>query len=88
MIPRSALIKKSSGCLDSGLASLIPLLGPLAAILALVEFKQVVIETNDRWNPARPQLYVGALLAVLSLLAHALVAVLIYLKFIRDYLNA
>ena len=83
MTARSEVIEKSLGCFDWGLASLIPALGILCAPLALAKFKFVVVETNDRWNPARRHLYAGAALAVLSLLAHGIIGVVIYLQILR-----
>jgi hypothetical protein len=83
MTTRSKVIEKSLGCLDFGFASLIPVAGLLFAMVALARFRFAVVETNDRWNPARVHLYGGAALAMLSLLAHAVVGVVIYLKALR-----
>jgi hypothetical protein len=83
MIARSKVIEKSLLCFDWGVASLIPALGIFFTPFALLNFRFAVVEINDRWNPARRHLYVGASLALLSLLAHAVVAVGIYLKVMR-----
>jgi hypothetical protein len=88
MIPRSQLIEKSLSCFDTGAFSFIPIIGFFIAPLSLVHFRFVVVNTNDRWNPARPHLYLGAAFALLSLLLHATVAVIIYVQVIRNYLNA
>lgn len=83
MTPRSKVIEKSMRCFDYGVASLVPGIGVFLTPLAFVNFKFAVVETNDRWNPARGRLYVGATLAVLSLLAHAFLAVFVFLSFLR-----
>jgi hypothetical protein len=83
MTPRSKIIEKSLSCLDCGMAAMIPVGGLLFAALGLDRFRFVVTETDDRWNPARPHLFVGAGLAVLSLLAHAIAAVLVGLYMLR-----
>jgi len=87
MIPRSKLIEKSLGCFRCGVASMIPLIGIVQALVALNRFGFVIVNTNERWNPARLRLYVGALLAFASLLGHALIAVFVYLKITRDIAN-
>ena len=83
MTPRTKVIEKSLRCLDWGLASLLPGIGILCAPFALSNFKFVVVETNDRWNPARRQLYTGAALALFGLLTHGILGVVIYLKILR-----
>ena len=83
MTPRSKVIEKSLRCFDYGLASLIPVGGVFMTPFALVNFKFAIVEANDRWNPARRLLYAGAALAVLSLLAHAIIAGLIFLQALR-----
>jgi hypothetical protein len=67
--------------------ALIPAIGFTLAPFALNRFRHVVVETNDRWNPARPQLYLGATLALASLLLHALAALFIYLRVIHNLEN-
>jgi hypothetical protein len=83
MTPRSEVITKSMRCFDYGVASLIPVLGVFLTPVALINFKFAVIEINDRWNPARLRLYVGAALAVLSLLAHTVAGVFVFLSILR-----
>lgn len=83
MTPRSEVIEKSMRCFDYGIASLVPGIGIFLAPFAFVNFKFAIVETNDRWNPARLRLYVGVALAVLSLLAHGLLAVFVFLSFLR-----
>jgi hypothetical protein len=83
MIARSKVIERSLSCFDWGMASLIPGLGIVCAPIAFTAFKFVVVETNDRWNPARRHLYAGVALALFGLLAHAIVGVVIYLKILR-----
>jgi hypothetical protein len=87
MTPRATLITKSLGCFDAGLASLIPGIGLLVAPIAFLRFRFVIVETNDRWNPARFHLYTGAILALFSLLTHALVGLGLYFHFTRDVGN-
>jgi hypothetical protein len=87
MTPRSQLIEKSLGCLNFGIASMIPAIGFFLAPLALGRFRFVIVNTNDRWNPARFQLYFGAVLAVASILLHALAGFFIYIQIVRTYLN-
>lgn len=87
MTSRAVLIQKSLGCFDAGLASAIPLIGLIGAAVALLRFRHVVVETNDRWNPARARLYMGAGLALLSLLLHGIAAFVIFLK-VRASLHA
>ena len=88
MIPRSQLIEKSLSCFDNGALAFIPIIGFFIAPLALLRFRFVVVNSNDRWNPARAQLYLGAALALLSMLLHATIAVIIYIQVVRNYLNA
>ena len=83
MTARSKVIERSLSCFDWGLSSLLPVIGIFLAPFALANFKFVVTETNDRWNPARRELYVGAALALFGLLVHAITGVVIYLKILR-----
>lgn len=87
MIPRSTVIEKSLGCFDYGIVSLIPVVGVFAVPFALVNFQFAIVETNDRWNPARWRLYAGMAFALLSLLAHAIAGVVLFLAVIRAYQN-
>ena len=88
MIPRSKIIERSLSCFNNGAAAFIPIIGFFIAPLALVRFRFVVVNTADRWNPARPQLYFGAAFALLSMLIHATIAVIIYVQVLRHYSNA
>lgn len=85
MMARSDLIEKSLICLEWGMAAFIPGFGVVAAGIVLMRFLRVAKETNDRWNPARPQLYIGMLLAVAGLLLHGLVGFAVYLRVIRSF---
>jgi hypothetical protein len=80
---RSEIIEKSLSCLDLGIASLIPGIGIVFSIMAFARFRFVVVETNDRWNPARLHLYVGVTLAALTLLVRAVVVTVAYLNVLR-----
>jgi hypothetical protein len=83
MTARSKVIEQSLSCLDNGLASLIPVAGIVFSLIAFAKFRFAVVETNDRWNPARLHLYFGVAMAALSLLAHAVAGAVIYLKMLR-----
>ena len=83
MTARSKIIERSLGCFDWGFASLLPAIGIFCAPFAFAYFKFAVTETNDRWNPARRQLYAGVTMALPGLLAHAIIGVVIYLKILR-----
>lgn len=87
MAPRSKLIEKSLSCLHAGLFSLIPVIGLFGTVPAFFHFRFVVIETNDRWNPARRRLYLGLILALVSLVAHGLAALAISIILIRRISN-
>ena len=69
------------------MSSAIPVIGIVQAIIALAQFKFVIVNSNERWNPARARLYLGVMLAIASLLAHALIGVFVYLKIVRDLAN-
>jgi len=88
MIARSKLIKESLDCLGWGAAACLPVVGFFLAPAALWRFKIVVVETNDRWNPARRHAYVGAALALFSMLGHAILAAIIFIQIIRHYQDA
>src|SRR5688572_19193633 len=88
MTPRSKVIEKSLSCFDFGIASLIPLVGVFLTPFAFSNFKVAIVETNDRWNPARRHLCAGAALAVFSLLAHAIIATIIFVQMVRAFENA
>jgi hypothetical protein len=83
MTPRSKVIEKSLQCFEHGVMSLIPVAGVFLTPFALVKFKFAIVETNDRWNPARRHLYAGAALAILSLLAHAIAGTFLFLQALR-----
>jgi hypothetical protein len=85
MIPRAQLIERSLSCLTFGATGFIPVLGLFFSIMSLARFRVVVVETNDRWNPARRQLYLGLIFALLSILIHAIVAAAIAIQIIRYY---
>lgn len=87
MIARSKLIERSLSCLDWGVASFIPVAGPLCAVFALDRFRQVVMNTEERWNPARLHCLLGAGLALLGLLAHGLIAFVVFIKLRQAFAN-
>ena len=70
---RAALIEESLQCLQLGWLSLLPLFGLFFALAAVVRYTRAFVFVEDDWNPAQLQLLSGALLALISLLLHALV---------------
>jgi len=83
MTPRSTVIERSIWCFDSALLSLAPVVGIFFAGWAFVHFHRVVVNTNDRWNPARRHLYVGLAIALLSLLAHLVAGAVMFALLLR-----
>lgn len=57
------VIERSVRCFIAGCLSLIPVLGLLPAVFALVLVHQVRRETGPSWNPARGYLICGNVLA-------------------------
>jgi len=57
------VIEQSVACQSFGAWSLIPVIGAGFAIAALRRYWRVRAEVGNEWNPARPQLIHGAVLA-------------------------
>ncbi len=57
------VIEQSVGCQSFGAWSLVPVIGVGFAIAAMRRYWRVRAEVGDGWNPARPQLIRGAILA-------------------------
>ncbi|HEV8543486.1 MAG TPA: hypothetical protein VGR78_13905 [Verrucomicrobiae bacterium] len=70
---RILMIKESLRCLKLGWLCLLPVFGAFLAIYTIRIYCHVFLTTRDEWNPAKPQLYSGAALALASLLLHSVV---------------
>ena len=57
------VIERSLRCFIAGCLSLVPLLGLIPAVIAIVLAHQVRNETGQAWNPARGYLIWGSALA-------------------------
>lgn len=66
------MIERSLRCWQRGWWALLPGLGVFFAFGALRAFIAAFRQAREQWNPAQPQLYAGAVLALFSLLLHAL----------------
>lgn len=69
---RSAVIRNSMTVFVCGLIGLLPVLGFLVAIYALVLWAKVRVRYGDAWNPASAYLETGVGLALLSVLGSLL----------------
>ena len=87
LMPKSEMLRSSMRCFKLGWWSLIPLLGVVPAILALLEFRAVVVGTGPRWNAARTRLMLGAWLAGVGLVISILLGLLIALAFLNSIVN-
>jgi hypothetical protein len=65
---KSEMLTRSTRCFVLGWCSLLPILGTIAALLALLDFRAVVVGKGSHWNAARTRLLIGAWLATLGLL--------------------
>ena len=57
------VIERSLRCFAAGCLSLIPILGLLPAVIAIVLFHKALREAGRTWNPARGYLIGGVVLA-------------------------
>ena len=57
------VIEQSVACQSFGAWSLVPVIGAGFAIAALRRYWRIRAEVGDEWNPARPQLIRGVVLA-------------------------
>lgn len=57
------VIERSLRCFIAGCLSLLPVLGLIPAVVAIVLFHQVRNEAGHAWNPARGHLIGGVVLA-------------------------
>ena len=69
---RVAVIRNSMTVFVCGIIGLLPVLGFVVAIYALVLWGTVRFRSRDAWNPASAYLDAGAWLALLSLLGSLL----------------
>jgi hypothetical protein len=73
-LTKAQMLEGSLRCFTLGLLGLIPLLGLPAALLALLEFRGVVVLKEEPWNAAEPYLISGVLLGGIGLIITLLVA--------------
>ena len=66
------VIRGSLRCFTLGWFALLPGLGVIPGVIAIVISRRVRRETGEEWNPARRHLYCGWLLAWCGLLLSAL----------------
>lgn len=57
------VIKNSLRCYIIGWFGMVPILGIIPAIVAIILYKKVQIESGEGWNPARPHLLCGCILS-------------------------
>jgi hypothetical protein len=70
---RIEITERSLRCFGFGLASLIPFLGIPMAVLAILQYRTVVLGRRQEWNPADRYLMAGFLLAGTGLLVSSLI---------------
>lgn len=83
-MPKSEMLRRSMRCFTLGWWSLIPVLGFVPAILAIVDFRAVVLGMGRRWNAARMRLLVGVWLAGLGLLFSIVVGAIVTVAILRE----
>jgi hypothetical protein len=76
-MPKSEMLRRSMRCFVLGWWSLIPIIGVVPAVVALVDFRVVVAGMGQRWNAARTRLLLGAWLAGIGLLLSLILSVLL-----------
>ena len=76
-MPKSEMLRRSMRCFVLGWWSLVPMFGVVPAMLALVDFRAVVLRKGRRWNAARIRLTAGALLAGIGLMVSIIVGTLL-----------
>lgn len=60
------VITRSLQCRRFGWCSLIPVIGPLCSVAALIYAVAITRETGSNWNPARKEMRVGVVVAILG----------------------
>lgn len=68
-----AVIHRSLRCRRFGFVSLIPFAGILAAFFALRDFRFVRGTVGKEWNPARRQLNIGMMLAMIGVMISVII---------------
>ena len=84
---RIEIIERSLRCFGFGIASLIPVFGIPMAVLAIAQYRTVVLGRRQEWNPADRYLMAGFLLAGAGLLISSLIfglAMLVILEFLSQ----
>jgi hypothetical protein len=62
------MINTSRRCFTCGMLSLLPVIGIPFAVAALVYAGKVRVAEKQLWNPARPYMMIGGIVASLSLI--------------------
>jgi hypothetical protein len=57
------VMEQSAACQSFGAWNFVPVIGIGTAIVALGRYRRVRAEAGNEWNPARPQLICGVVLA-------------------------
>ena len=84
---RIELIQCSLRCFAFGLAGLVPVFGTPFSVLAILEYRTVMLGRGNQWNPAGRYLTAGYLLAGLGLLVSLLIFGLVFAA-ILHYLSS
>jgi hypothetical protein len=74
------VIEQSVACQSFGTWSLIPVIGAGFAIAALRRYWRVRAEVGNEWNPARPQLIRGVVLAWTGIFVTLLIITFVVLR--------
>jgi hypothetical protein len=81
------MIKASTRCLNLGLASLmIPMLGPVLGLFALVQSFSARRRERYFWNPAKRQRVFGLLIASLAIFIWGAVDAIVFYNAFESYL--
>jgi hypothetical protein len=78
------VIEQSVACQRFGARSFVPLIGIGAAIEAFRRYRHVRAAVGDEWNPARPQLIRGMILAWMGVLFTLLILAIAVLICVGD----
>jgi hypothetical protein len=71
-MPRIIVIRNSLTAFVCGLIGVLPLIGVVPGVYALICWGRIRVRYRDEWNPASAYLSFGALFALLGLLSSAL----------------
>ena len=81
---RITAIRKSLAAFVCGIIGVVPLIGFVPAVWALVSWRQVRTRYRDEWNPASAYLSWGARLGLLGLIGSALLMFALVFAFIAE----